>query len=235
MKTYLLGGAAVAAILVASAAFAQTAEPVQPARHPHVAKPMTRADVQGHVARMFARIDANHDGFVTKAEADAHHAQPEGKMAQRSEQRAQHSDPAKYFNRLDANHDGQITRAEAEAARSARLAKKGRQPSQAHAGASGHLFERADLNKDGVITRAEFDAAPRASHAGMRQAGMRRGFGGRMFDMADVNKDGRVSLAEAQQVALQHFDRADLNHDGIVSPEEREQAHQLMRSQHHPS
>lgn len=238
MKSILLGGAAATAIFLGGAAIAQTAQPAQPAQpvKPIKAdKVTTRADVQAHVGRFFSRVDTNRDGYVTKAETDALQAQHATKIQQRAEKRAQRRDPAKIFGRLDTNSDGTITRQEADAAHQARMQAKGGGPARAHAMAFGGLFERADTNKDGVITRAEFDAAPKPERAGMRKAGMRRGFGGRMFETADANKDGRVSLAEAQQAALQHFDRADLNRDGKLTREERRQAHQQLRGQRQPS
>jgi len=234
MKTILLGGAAALAFVAGSAAFAQAAAPVQPARGEHrMMQTEARTEIPAHVAKMFARLDANRDGFITQAEVDAMQAQHAAKQEERSEKRAARFDPAKIFDRLDANKDGKVTRAEAEAAHSARVAAKGSQPAEAHATAFGHLFERADANHDGVSTRAEFAAVPRPEHAGMRQAGMHHGFGGRLLESADVNKDGRASLAEVQQMALQHFDRADLNHDGKLTPDERRQSHQLLNGQRH--
>jgi Ca2+-binding EF-hand superfamily protein len=233
MKSILLRGAAAAAIFIGGVAIAETAQqPVQPAK-PH--KVATRADVQAHVSRFFSRTDTNHDGFVTKAELDALTAQRSEKIQERSKKGAEAADPAKFFDRLDGNHDGKITREEAEAARQQRVEAKGGEPAKAHAVAFGRLFDRADANKDGAITRAEFDAAPKPQRAGMRQAGMHRGFGGRMFETGDANKDGRLSLAEAQQAALARFDQADLNHDGQLTPEERQQSRQLLRAQRQPS
>ena len=231
MTKFLLCGAAAATLLAGGAAFAQAVQPGQPAggRHNFMMKTETRADVQAHVAKLFARLDTNRDGFVTKAEVDAMQAEHAVKV----QQRAARFDPAKAFDRLDANHDGQITKAEIDAAHAARDAAHPGAPAGAHRG--GGMFARADVNKDGVLTRAEFDAAAAQMHARMEKAGMHRGFAGQMFDMADTNKDGRVSLAEAQALALQHFDRADLNHDGTLTPEERQQARQLMRAQRHPS
>jgi Ca2+-binding EF-hand superfamily protein len=191
-----------------------------------------RADVAGHAQKMFARLDANKDGFITKAEADALQAQ----RADKAEKRAEHFDPSKIFGRLDANKDGRITKAEAETAHSQRVVAKGGEPAVAHATGAGRLFDRADANKDGIVTRAEFDTAGSQMQAHMEKAGMHRGgFAGAMFETADSNKDGKVSLAEAQAVALQHFDRADLNHDGKLTPDERKQARQQFRAQHKPS
>jgi Ca2+-binding EF-hand superfamily protein len=226
MKTILFGGAAALALVAGSVAFAQAAAPAQPPRGEHrMMQTEARTEVPAHVAKMFARLDANRDGFITQAEVDT-------QQEQRSEKRAARFDPAKIFDRLDANKDGKVTRAEADAAHNARVAAKGSQPAEAHATAFGHLFDRADANHDGVITRAEFVAVPRPEHAGMRQAGMHHGAGGRLLETADVNKDGRASLAEVQQMALQHFDRADLNHDGKLTPEERRQSHELLKGQH---
>lgn len=225
MNKFLLGAAA-AALAAGGVAIAQTA----PAPRQPMMETMTRADVPAHVQRLFARLDANHDGFITKAEVDAAQAERADKM----DKRAARFDPARMFDRLDANHDGQITRAEADAARAAHMQAKSGQPAEAHAEAFGGLFARADANHDGVITRAEFDAAASQMHPRMEHAGMRRGFAGAMFDLADANKDGKVSLAEAQAAALAHFDRADLNHDGKITPDERQQLHAQMKAQRKP-
>jgi Ca2+-binding EF-hand superfamily protein len=230
MIKLLLGGAAAAAIVTAGAAVAQTAQPApaaQPAPHRHAMKAETRADVQARAAKMFARLDTNHDGFITQAELDALRAA----RAQKMEARAQRFDPSKMFERLDLNHDGQITQAEAESARSQRAAAKGGEPAKAHAAAFSGLFARADANKDGVITRAEFDAMASQMKARLQQAGLRHGGGARLMTAADSNKDGKVSLAEVQQIALARFDRLDLNHDGTVTPEERQQARQQLKAQ----
>jgi Ca2+-binding EF-hand superfamily protein len=233
MKSYLFTAVAAAAIVAAGSAFGQGAQ--QPASHaPRAAKTMkteARADVQAQVQRMFARLDTDHDGNITKAEAEAMQTQ----VAAKVEKRAKRFDSGKIFDRLDTNHDGSVTQAEAEAVRNARVAAKGAKPAQAHGAAFAGLFARADTNKDGKIARAEFDAFAAQMQARMEKAAMHRGFGGRLFEVADTNKDGRVSLAEAQAIALQHFDRADLNHDGQLTPQERQQARQQMRAQHKPS
>jgi hypothetical protein len=229
MSKFLLGGA-LAAVVAGSAAFAQAAPaPGQPARARAV-QTEARTDVPAHVGKMFARLDTNHDGFITKAELDAVDAQ----RAQKAAQRAQRFDPDKIFARMDANHDGKITAAEEQAAHNARAQAKGGQPAKAQATALSGLFARADTNKDGAVTRAEFDATGAQLKARLEQAGLHRGGLGKMFETDDVNKDGKVSVAEVQSVALQHFDRADLNHDGKLTPDERKQARQL-RAEHHPS
>ena len=232
MNKLLLAGAA-AASLAAGAALAKTAPatPAQPAKHQRVMKSETRADMQGRVAKMFARLDTNHDGFISKDEVDALQA----KRQQRMEQRAQRFDPSKIFARLDLNHDGKITSAEAETARNQRIRAKGGQPAKARAAGFTGLFARADTNKDGVITQAEVDAMGAQIHTRMEKAAQTRGPAGHMLDAADTNKDGKVSLAEAQQLAQSHFDRLDLNHDGTITPQERQQARTQFRSQRNPS
>jgi Ca2+-binding EF-hand superfamily protein len=235
MSKFLLGGAIAA--IAATAAFAQAAPPAgHPGQRGHMMQTEARADVAGHVAKMFARLDANKDGVITKAEIDAVEAQRETKFKERAEKRAQNFDPAKMFGHLDANHDGKITSAEAESARAAHVKGEQGQPAHAQATAIAALFARADANKDGVITRAEFDAMANQMHARMEQASLHHGGGAdQMLGMADLNKDGKISVAEAQSVALQHFDRADFNHDGKLTPEERKQARQQLKGQNKPS
>jgi Ca2+-binding EF-hand superfamily protein len=185
MKTLLLSAAAAAAILGAGAAFAQTA-PVAPtapqAMRMNFAKPETRAEVQTHVAKMFARLDTNHDGFVTREETQALHAQMAAKMQQRMAQRAQNpgADRSKAFDRIDANHDGMISRDEfASAPRPQGMMMR---MAGMHRGLSGQMFEMADLNKDGRVSLAE-----------AQQAALQH------FDRADLNHDGTLSPEERQQ------------------------------------
>jgi Ca2+-binding EF-hand superfamily protein len=186
--------------------------------------------VQARVSKIFAKLDTNHDGFITKDEMNALQA----RRQQAAEKRAERFDPSKAFDRIDANHDGKITVAEAEAAKSQHSKGKAGQPAEAHATAFKGLFARADTNKDNVITRAEFDAMGQQIKARMEKAGAARG-GMRMFDTDDSNKDGKVSLAEMQQTTLARFDRLDLNHDGTISPEERQQARKQLKGKNHQS
>lgn len=220
MMKHYLGGAAAAAILAAGAAFAQPAPAPAPApqvqvmtMHRGEAKTVTRDEVVAHVRDMFAKLDTNKDGVVTREEADAAHARMAAQMHERFAKRmAERGDMPKadrgaIFDRLDKNHDGMISRDEFNSA-----------PPQ--------VQERRVMvmNEGG----AGGMAGTHRMHAGM-------GFGGRLFDMADSNRDGRVSLQEATTMALQHFDSADLNHDGKLTPDERLQAHQRMHGQRQPA
>lgn len=210
MTRFLIGGAAIAMFAV-GAATAQAAQPALAAgagKH-HARRPVTRSTVEARAATMFAKLDANHDGFITKDELSA----AATKRAQKAEKRAARFDPSKVFDGLDANHDGQVTADELKASTAKR-----------------RLLAHADANKDGTISRAEFDAAAQQMKARMEHASLARGGAAtRMFDAADANKDGKVTLAEMQQAALAQFDRADLNHDGTITPDERLQARKLFK------
>jgi EF-hand domain pair/EF hand len=198
MKKLLIGGA----VLLASAAAIAQVAPV-PAPQAKAAKVHTRAEVQAKVAEHFAKLDANRDGSVTKAEADAAMQGFRAHFAERAkERRGDRREHA--FERLDANRDGAISRGEWDAGaahREQRMASR-------------------DHNGDG-----------RPDRRGFRHARM-GSFGGHMFEMADANKDGRVTLQEAQASALKHFDMADANRDGQVTPDERRQMHERMRAEH---
>jgi len=218
MYKLLIGGAAAAAVVALTPAFAENMKP----HHGMMNKTEARSEVQGHVATMFAKADADKDGFVTTAEMDAMHARRGEHRQEKMASKAASFDPAKAFARLDTNNDGKLSRPEVEAVRAAH------KPDSKGAGHAERLFARADTNKDGIVTLAEFQAAPRPH---FDKAAMPHHGGGRahMLAMADLNKDGRVSLAEAQQAALAHFDRADTNKDGKVTPEERRAAFKAMR------
>ena len=227
MKEFISGGVCLAALFTAAAAIAQpaptpTSLPTAPhARRSFFNSDQPRSGVAAHVAKMFAQLDLNHDGFITADELAASKAKFEDRLSKSAPKRTE-----KAFNRLDTNHDGQITLAEAEAARAARV-KAG---SGKHRSASNSLFTRADANKDGIVTRAEYEAAVASGKIKSRHANMRGSAIARLFDTAHVNKDGRVSLEEAQKAALQTFDSADANHDGVLTPDERRQASKAART-----
>jgi Ca2+-binding EF-hand superfamily protein len=202
MKKLLIGGAA---LLASAAALAQVA-PVTPAPAQRAERVQTRAEVQAKVTEHFARVDANHDGSITKVEADAAMQAFHAKFAEHAKDRRDDRRD-NVFERLDTNRDGAVSRSEWDAGaaqREERIASR-------------------DRNGDG---RKDVRGL---GHGGMRDMG---GFGGRMFEMADANKDGRVTLQEAQAAALQHFDMADANRDGQITPDERRQLHERMRAQH---
>jgi Ca2+-binding EF-hand superfamily protein len=227
MNKLLLGGAAAAAIFAIAPAVAQPVPPVPPAAPvaPQVRMQMqrmpmreqTRDQVVQHVRKMFARLDTNRDGFITRDEADAAKQKMGGDMRARFAQRlAEHGpgtpDRGAAFDRLDLNKDGVITRDEFVSA----------QP---------QVQERRM-----IVMRDGMSGEPgQPGMMGMHGMGMRGGMHGKMFETADANHDGRVTLQEMTNAALQHFDMADANHDGRITPEERMQRHQRMKVQRQPA
>jgi Ca2+-binding EF-hand superfamily protein len=181
---------------------------------------MTRDEVVRHVRELFAKLDANRDGFITHEELEAFHQKMAGMGSDMAQGLREHHVPmpdrAAMFDKLDTNHDGVISREEYMAART-------------------QVRERQVLimrtgNDPGAPGASEM---PRMMEMHMHGAGMHMG-GFHLFEMADTNHDGRVSLKEAEAAALAHFDKADLNHDGKVTPDERRQAREMRRG-HRPS
>ena len=186
MTKLLIGGAVLA---LAVPALAQVASAPQPETHRAV-KVHTRADVQAKIAKHFARVDANHDGVITKAEADTAAQAFRGKRAERRADRREHS-----FERLDTNNDGAISRGEWDAVQAKRqqhMAQRDRngdgRPDRRFGrggmhGFGGHMFEMADVNKDGRVTLQEAQAAA-LQH----------------FDKVDTNRDGQITREERMQM-----------------------------------
>lgn len=197
MKMLLIGGAALALAFPALAQVASAPAAGLQARMAH--KVQTRADLQAKVAEHFAKLDANRDGFLTQAEADAGIQALKQHFEQRRGQWGEQS-----FERLDTNRDGAISKVEWDAAQAQRQQRM------------------ANRDRDG-------DGQPDGHRMGAMAHGGMHGFGGQMFTMADTDHDGRVSLAEAQAAALRHFDMVDTNHDGQISPDERMQMHERMK------
>jgi Ca2+-binding EF-hand superfamily protein len=188
MKNILLFGAAAAA-LIATPIFAQQ----DPGGFDRGAD-VTRADVENRVRAMFARTDANRDGYITQSEAQAMRAgerrADRGDRAERREARADRREQV--FAALDRNRDGSISRSEFLAPR-----------------------DRAGRGE----RRREW-----GGQRGERRGNRGSGFGERAFELMDANKDGRVSLAEASAHRVRAFLQADSNRDGRVTREERRSA-----------
>ena len=213
MKRFVLAGVALAAI--ASIPASAQPGPDGPGRN---AGPLTRASVQAAVQARFAKVDANHDGFVTRAEADARIAQAREQRQDRMEQRRERLTErraqmrAGLFDRIDADKNGSISRSEFEAHASARAERRAERR-----GPDGAMQGRRAMRHARMMR-----------HRGPGPMGGGR-FGGAMFERMDADHDGRVSLAEASARALEMFDRTDSNRDGTVTPEERRAAMQRFR------
>lgn len=220
MKTSFTGGAMAAVAIAIASAGAHAQVPVPAPVAPMAqnqsgwqgrATVQTRAEVAAHVRTMFAKLDANHDGVIVKAEAEAAKAsrgQWAGKRTMRHDgPGGQRADHGATFERMDANRDGAVSRAEFDAAHAQREQR------------------RAARDTDG-------DGRPDAR--GARHMGGMAGLRGELFGMADGNRDGRVTLQEATDAALRHFDMADVNRDGQLTPDERMEMHQRMRTERRP-
>jgi Ca2+-binding EF-hand superfamily protein len=204
MKTLLSSAAAAVSLAAVAPALAQSAPDSQVRIDMHHG-PMTRTGVVEMVQAQFARLDANHDGFLTKAEMDSGHERMRSNVRTRIEKHmGGHADAmadrSALFDRLDANRDGSISRAEFTSA-------------------------KPTVEKRVVVMNGGEHGAMGAR---MRAMGIR--MGGHLFEKADSNNDGKVSIQEATSAAAAHFDSADINHDGTLSPEERRAAHQAMRA-----
>jgi hypothetical protein len=136
MIRYLLVAAAAAAFSTHA-----TAQAPQGERGGWTQRDQTRAEAQQRAGMMFQRLDANHDGNVTKAEADQAFAQFQaarggdggrgGGRTQRMIEQAFATSQSitlgqfeaqalARFDSQDLNHDGIVTSAEREQAREAR-------------------------------------------------------------------------------------------------------------------
>src|SRR5689334_9795626 len=194
MKMLLVSGAISALALGLAPAMAQvapppgvasgTSAPPAMAAPPHVAPRMqmrvmsdhvmTRDEAVRHVREMFAKLDTNKDGFITRQEVDALHQKMEGAMAMAGDWQKRlgdhgimMGDRGAIFDRLDTNHDGNISRQEFMAGRSEVRQER-------------VMIMRSHADGDHAIGGAP--AMQMRMHGGM---GM-RGMGEHMFDMADA-------------------------------------------------
>ena len=115
--------AAVALCLTAPAAWAQGGLDRLRAMDANGDGTITRAEAEAARGVMFGRLDGDHDDFISPAERDGAH-NPRARRA---------------LEGADANQDGRISRAELMA--------------RPYAG-----FDRLDANSDGVISAAELEA-----------------------------------------------------------------------------
>jgi Ca2+-binding EF-hand superfamily protein len=122
MKT-LLAGIALGAAIISTSAFAQQGGGF-------MQQDMTRAEAQQRADQMFQRFDTNHDGVITRDEAQQAAAQF-GERGQRMVDRlfgtAQSITLQQFeaqslarFDAMDLNHDGTVTAAERQQAREQR-------------------------------------------------------------------------------------------------------------------
>ncbi len=126
---------------------------------------VTRAEAQAHAGKMFAKMDANNDGALNEADREARKAERKTKM----------------FEALDADSNGQISRDEFMAfEHEGKRGKRGKHHRMGHGrDHHGKMMKGADTNNDGAISEAEFTTAALAR-----------------FDKTDTNNDGQVTREE---------------------------------------
>ena len=185
------------AAALAAAAFAPALAQTAPAtdhsahgkHHSMRMESMTRAQMLEKVQAHFAKIDADKNGVVTKAEADAMRAERREHIVKRVEKRSEHR-----FERIGTNNDGQISRPEFDAAHARMAERKGKAPHirvRMHSAMHGRIFEMADANNDGSVTLQEATSAA-AAH----------------FDRADANRDGILTPEEMRAAHKAHMGKA---------------------------
>jgi Ca2+-binding EF-hand superfamily protein len=222
MKKFLI---ATAALMVGTAALAQSAPvappaPPPPMAHPMADKTMTRDEVVAMVREHFGRLDTDKNGSITTEEAMKGHEQMAGHFnSMRMEHgeggeggephmmRIERRDPKEAFARLDSNKDGSISFDEFSKGHEERIEQR-----------IEIRERRKEAAKDGKLPEKH---AFRMHHGGI--------MGGHMIVMADSDHDGKITLAEAEALALQHFDQMDSNHDGQVTPEERRAGRPMIK------
>jgi len=164
---------------------------------------LTRAEAQAHATEMFAKMDANKDGKIDAADREAARAAMQ----------------AKRFASFDADSDGSISKAEWDQRGADRQAKRA-EWKQKRAAATPEAGDTEKGKRPGM-----------RGHRGMRGGhhGMRGGHG--MMMKADTDGDKAISQAEFQTAALARFDALDANKDGQVTAEERKAAREAKRAE----
>lgn len=135
----------------------------------------------------FAKLDADKDGTISQAEAQAH-----PKFAER-------------FAELDADKDGKLTREEMHAMKG-KFGKHGKHGdkrgdwgNKTPAERAAHKLEKYDSNGDKVLTRDEVEGSKFADK----------------FVEVDTDKDGKLTLEEITAAKAKHQDRrGGPGHDG---------------------
>lgn len=148
---------------------------------------------RGHAGHLM-EMDANADGNITRAEADA-------SLAAR-------------FASIDANSDGFVSQDEMKAHHEARRAemKANWEAKKAEAEAAGKPVREGKMKRGKDPAKAAEWQANRAEKAGERWAAM------------DADGDGQLSASEFTAEHIKFFDRMDADSDGTLSKAELDAA-----------
>jgi len=189
----------------------------------------------------FKQLDADHDGSITRAEAekggsqillsrfDEYDTDKNGKLSLKEVTAfviAQRAEDARIkdaeFRRLDADHDGGISLEETKKGDAMLLTTN---------------FDSIDSNKDGKLSLQELDAFDKMVNAPPGKPkprdGAQAGSPGPLFKAIDADGNGTLSKAELskQPELLRNFDKIDADHDGKITPREIDT---YMRAQEKP-
>ncbi len=160
--TRFLALAAAAALASPAIALAQSAQPAAQAPRSE-----TRADFAKDLDQRFGGVDANRDGFITKAELEAVQAK-----ALQQANAARQQEVEGEFKALDTDKNGSLSLAEFKAAVRPLTAPKvdealtsldknkdGKVSLEEFRAPRLAMFDKVDANRDGTITEAEVKAA----------------------------------------------------------------------------
>ena len=194
---------------------------------------VTKAEANAAAAAMWQKMDANNDGVLTQADREA----MKEKRAERREQRG-----PERFAALDADGNGEVSLAEMQAHHAERMAERTERrgtdakarPDRAERHAQ--MFARLDTDKSGGLSQAELEAGREMRKERMAERGGKRGqrdgmHGGRMMGkMADANGDGTITRAEFDAARAKHFAMVDTDGNGQLSKAEQEAARAAMKA-----
>ena len=160
---------------------------------------LSKAEVPERMQGIFARADADQDGYLTRAELT---------QASATQERAQGGGPGgppdPVFRALDHDQDGSLSPAEIAAAPKALLA--------------------LDRNSDGMLDQQEL----RPMRGGPGGMGDPRQMIEHLFEENDANHDGKLSKAEVPERMQDIFARADADQDGFLTKDELAKAFERM-------